>query len=373
MQHVHRISALVALALAVGCASAPAPRVEVRWPPEPDPARIRFDRTIISGADVEASSWTSFQRTLFGTSPVGIVQPTSLAMSPDGSRLFMTDQTSGQVLWFDFKLKQAEVFAPVFAFSQPFGLALDSEGNVYVSEPAARRVRAFTRDGRLIREFGREAERPTGLAIDPKRQLIYVADGSSGASQNHRVLVYSLAGKLLRTIGTRGSEPGQFNFPSYLAVGADGQLFVTDTLNFRIQVFDPEGTLIRFFGEAGEALGTFSRPKGVALDKRGIVYVVDSGAARVQMFDDQNRLLMAFGGAAALLEYFERPAPIAIDPAGRYIYVGEQSAQFPRINVYEFLEAAEPVSAPVAPTGPVQPDPTAPPTQPVTPETPPAR
>jgi DNA-binding beta-propeller fold protein YncE len=347
----------LAVALVAGCASGPAKKPEVRWPSEPDPARIRFVKAITSGADVETSTWSSFQRSLFGTSPLGFRQPTSLALTPDGSRLFMTDQTTGQVLFFDFKLGKAAVFAPEFGLSQPFGVALDEAGNVYVSEPPARRVRAFSPTGQLLREFGGEAERPTGLAIDQKRQLIYVADGSSTASKNHRVLVYGLAGKLLRTIGTRGTDPGQFNFPSYLALDREGQLFVVDTLNFRVQVFDPEGNLVRFFGEAGETLGTMARPKGVAIDRRGIVYVVDSEAAHVQMFDDKNRLLMAFGGAANLLEYFEQPGPIAVDRAGKFVYVGDQSPTFPRVNVYEFLEVTEPAVSPAAPSAaPARPD-----------------
>jgi DNA-binding beta-propeller fold protein YncE len=340
----------LAILLAAGCATTP-PKVEVRWPPEPDPARIRFVKAITSGADVETSKWPGVQRALLGTTAVAFQQPTSLAVTPDGSRLYMTDQSTGQVLWFDFKLGRAERFVPEVGLSQPFGLALDQDSNVYVSEPPARRVRVFSPEGQLLREFGGEAERPTGLAVDQRRQLVYVSDGSFPSSQNHRVLVYSQQGKLLRTIGTRGETPGQFNFPAHLAVDPNGNLFVVDTLNFRIQVFDPEGNLVRYFGEPGETMGKFARPKGLAIDRRGIVYVVDGEQALVQMFDEQNRLLMAFGGKTMMLEYLDVPAPIAIDPAGRYIYIGDQSHTLPRINVYEFLEVAEPGPAPAGPAG----------------------
>jgi DNA-binding beta-propeller fold protein YncE len=344
MKLARRTAPLLAIALAAGCATPPR-GVKVRWPPEPDVARVRFVKTITSGADVETSSWPGFQRSLLGTAPVTFRQPTGLALTPDGSRIYMTDQSLGQVVWFDFKLGKADRLAGDFGFAQPFGVALDGSGNIYVSEPPARRVRAFSPDGRLLREFGGEAERPTGLAIDAKRQLVYVSDGSFPTSQNHRVLVYSLQGKLLRTIGTRGSNPGQFNFPAHLSVDKAGNLFVVDTLNFRVQVFDPEGNLFRFFGEAGEGLGKFARPKGVAIDKRGIVYVVDTEMANVQMFNDKSQLLMVFGGKANMLEYMDLPGPVAVDPAGKFIYVGEQSNQLPRINVYEFLEVAEPAPA----------------------------
>jgi DNA-binding beta-propeller fold protein YncE len=350
MKLAFRSAALLAVALASGCAT-PSKGAKVRWPPEPDVARIRFVRSITSGADVETSNWPGFQRSLLGTSPVTFRQPTALAVSADGSRLYVTDQSLGQVIWFDFKLGRADRLAGDFGFAQPFGVALDGAGNVYVSEPPARRVRAFSPEGRLLLEFGGEAERPTGLAIDARRQLVYVADGSFPTSQNHRVLVYSLQGKLLRTIGTRGSNPGQFNFPAHLTVDGAGNLYVVDVLNFRVQVFAPDGNLLRFFGEAGESLGKFARPKGVAVDKRGIVYIVDGDASYVQMFDEQSRLLMAFGGKANMLEYFDLPGPVAVDPAGKYIYVGEQSNQLPRINVYEFLDVAEPAAPAQAPAG----------------------
>ena len=342
MPQAIRLAIPFAVALTAACAGAPAKRAEVRWPAAPDPARIRFVRSISTGADVETSGFQAFQRSLLGTRPVSFQQPSALALTPDGQRLYVTDQTLGQVLWFDFKLGEAKAFAPATGFSQPMGVALDGAGNVYVSEPPRRRVRVFSPEGQILREFGGEAERPTGLAVDARRQLVYLADSSFQASQNHRILVYSQQGKLLRTIGARGSAPGQFNFPAYLALDPQGNLYVSDVLNFRIQVFDPEGNLIRFFGEAGETIGTFARPKGVAVDRRGITYVVDTDNASVQLFDDKNRLLMYFGGRADLLEYFSQPGPIAIDQAGRLIYVGDQSVNFPRINVYEFLEAAEP-------------------------------
>jgi DNA-binding beta-propeller fold protein YncE len=295
------------------------------------------------------------QRALLGTSPITFRQPTALAVTPDGSRLYMTDQSLGQVIWFDFKLGKADRLAGDFGFAQPFGVALDGAGNVYVSEPPARRVRVFSAAGVLLREFGGEAERPTGLAVDGTRQLVYVSDGSFPTSQNHRVLVYSLQGVLLRTIGTRGSAAGQFNFPAHLTLDKDGNLFVVDTLNFRVQVFDPEGKIIRMFGEAGEGLGKFARPKGVAVDKRGIVYIADTEMANVQMFNEQSQLLMAFGGKANMLEYFDLPGPVVVEPAGRFIYVGEQGNQLPRINVYEFLDVAEPTPAKAPASGAADP------------------
>ena len=342
-----RVAAAVLLILSSACAAAPVKGMKVRWPPEPDPARIRFVQAITSGADIEKTGWGGVQRGLLGTQAITFEQPSSFAFSPDGQLLYMTDQPRGQVVRFDFAQGKADQFASDIGMAQPFGVAVDDLGNVYVSEPPARRVRVFSPTGMLLRELGGEADRPTALALDRRRQLLYVTDGSFPSSDKHRVLVYSLAGKLQRTIGTRGTAPGQLNFPGYLALDQEGNLYVSDTLNSRIQVFDPEGNLIRFFGEPGTGLGQLARPKGVAVDPRGIVYVVDGENATVQLFNDKSQLLMYFAGRAQLLEYLDMPGPIAIHPDGRRIFVGEQSFQLPRVNVYEFIDV--PAQAPVPP------------------------
>ena len=254
-------------------------------------------------------------------------QPTSLALTADGQRLYMTDQSMGQVIWFDFKLGQAGRIASDVGFAQPFGVAL---------EPSRQRLRqrapgapgAGLQPGRpappRVRRRGGAADR-SGHRRRSGSWSTWL-DGSFPTSQNHRVLVYSLQGKLLRTIGTRGTAPGQFNFPAHLTVDRDGNLFVVDTLNFRVQVFDPEGNVFRFFGEAGESLGKFARPKGVAVDRRGIVYVVDAEMANVQMFNDRSQLLMSFGGKINMLEYFDYPGPDRRRP-GRQVHLRRRPEQ----------------------------------------------
>src|SRR5262249_58756503 len=97
-----------------------------------------------------------------------------------------------------------------------------------------------------------ELETPSGLAIDRGRSLLYVAD-----AKKHQVLCYAAGdGALVRAIGKRGIDAGEFNFPTNLSVDSNGRLYVTDTLNFRVQVFDGSGSFVSSIGTRATAPGT---------------------------------------------------------------------------------------------------------------------
>jgi sugar lactone lactonase YvrE len=199
-------------------------------------------------------------------------------------------------------------------------------------------------------------ERPTGLAIDRARGILYVADTSRVTSENHRIFAYTLEGRLVREIGHgRGAEEGQFNFPSYLALDEAGNLYVNDAMNFRIQVFDPEGKLLRSYGETGDTIGSLARTKGLAFDSFGNLYVADGEHSVVQIFNKDFQALMYFGGKAAIVEHFDIPSAIAIDRRRNRIYVANEIQA--RINVYDLVnttasdslhEAASASAAPAA-------------------------
>ena len=102
-------------------------------------------------------------------------------------------------------------------------------------------------------------------------------------------------GSTVRTIGKRGGEPGEFNFPTNLFVDTQGRLYVADTLNFRIQIFDPDGKLLSAFGTLGDTPGSLNRPKGVGVDSEGHIYVADTSFNNFQIFDQNGQLLLFVG------------------------------------------------------------------------------
>src|SRR5205807_7758485 len=100
--------------------------------------------------------------------------------------------------------------------------------------------------------------------------------------------------ELLARIGSRGTEPGQFNYPTNVALDSHGRIYVSDSLNFRIQQFGPDFAPIRQIGRKGDLPGYFGQPKGIAIDSQDHLYVLDAHFEAVQVFDAMGQLLMDF-------------------------------------------------------------------------------
>lgn len=344
---------LLAAVIVPGCASlrsSSAPVMALVWPEPPETARIKFVGVLRTQRDLGRTVEEAVKEALLGPLqlPDALQQPMGLAVSPDGQRLYVSDYAKPDVLVFDFAARTVKPLwqATLSGFQAPMGLAVDRQGRIYVVDSAARSIRVFAPDGAVERVITHEQlERPTGIAVDEARGRIYVADSASTKSTNHVIRIFDTAGTYLRALGSQGSEAGQFMFPTYLALDADGNLYVTDTLNARVQVFDPDGRHLKTFGEHGDAWGMFDKPKGVALDGFGNVYVVDSSWSNVQIFNPQGQVLLFFGGRGAYPGLLSNPTGIAIDRHNR-IYVAD--AFNGRICMYDLVNTTAEDSLPAA-------------------------
>ena len=329
------------LVLISGCATAP-PNEQVRlvWPPPPLTARIEFLRSVVSDQDL--SQDTTFSQSLLNflggekPAPNRIVEPMGLAISDDGQRLYVSDFALLSVFVFDFPQKKFTKIGSEEKLARPVGIALDAQEHLYVVEQDKKGISVFDRQGKSIQFItDPSVERPTGIALDRERGKIYLADTSHTKSTAHVVKVFNLRGELIGTVGhDKGSEAGEFLFPTYPAVDTQGNLYVTDTLNSRVQVFDPDCKYLKTVGSRGSAWGMFDKPKGVALDSFGNLYVADSGWSNVQIFNQKGDVLLFFGGRGPLPGMLKNPTDITIDKQNR-IYVADYLNH--RVEVYQLV------------------------------------
>jgi DNA-binding beta-propeller fold protein YncE len=336
-----KVGMIVSLGLLVvmaGCAMIEKPRFrELVWPEPPLSPRIKFVGVLQSQDDLGKSAGQLFTEALLGAKKqLSLQQPMGVAPSRDGKRLYVTDYAQPAVFVFDFAENRVSLLgSEAHGFKSPIGITTDDKDNVYVVDSEPKLIRVFDRSGRFIRNITHDSlERPTGIAVDSKRGRIYVADSSRRRSDNHVVHTFSMDGDYLKALGGKGNEEGKFAFPAYLAVDANGNLYVSDTLNARVQAFDPEGRYLKTFGQRGDTFGMFDKPKGVALDSFGNVYVVDSSWSHIQIFNQRRDVLLFFGGRGHIPGLLSNPTGIAIDQKNR-IYVANAFNR--RVEIYQLI------------------------------------
>lgn len=209
-------------------------------------------------------------------------------------------------------------------FSAPYGIAVDSNGNVYVVDNINRRVQKFNSSGTYITKWGSSGSgdgqflNPTGIAID-SADNVYVVD-----SNNHRIQKFNTSGTYITKWGSSGSGNGQLNSPTGIATDSAGNVYVADSGNFRVQKFNSSGTYITKWGTVGSSDGQFSNVSNLAVDSANNVYVSDATAHRIQKFNSSGTYITKWGYYGVSIPYglMQNPVGIAVD-ASDNVYVAE--------------------------------------------------
>ena len=214
---------------------------------------------------------------------------TGLAID-DADTLFVADSDLRHVLVFD---KEHKVVAAISqGLLMPGGLAIDNENRfLYVADTGLDQVLVFDADPpyKLIRALGTKSgkhdlttpgdfSQPTNVAVDSEGNL-YVSD-----TWNDRIQEFDADGKFIRTFGKAGDGPGYFARPKGIAVDSDGHVWVADSMQDRVQVFTPEGHLLIYMGGHGLLPGQFSALTGLTIDKDNRVLTSEQYPGRVQIF-----------------------------------------------------------------------------------------
>ena len=248
-------------------------------------------------------------------------------------------------------------------FNEPYGIAVDNAGNIYVADRHNHCVRRINGNSGIVDTFagdgssgfggdGGAASRagmvePNGLALDPAQTRLYVADVA-----DHRVRVVDLASGLIWTFaGTGEAEHSGDGGPVAAAgiygaravkVAADGTVYILERQGSTLRAVDPHSGIITtlagtgeraYGGDDGPALAaSFDAPKELAIDREGNLLIVDTENHAIRRVDIRTGTVATIAGsgrqggdgdggpARAAALYRPHGAAVAADGS---IYIGD--------------------------------------------------
>ena len=215
--------------------------------------------------------------------------------------------------------------------SQAYGVGVDPQGNVWVSD-ARDRFHIVASDGTFLEVWGAEGSGEGQFEFTSSDASVYrgygdVAFAPDGTfyvadTGNSRIQRFAPDRAFLTSWGSKGTGDGQFLAPSGIAIGPDGTIYVSDEGRDDIQRFDGDGRFLDTIGAAGQEPGFFNTPAGLAVARTGDVYVADYGNRRIQRFTATGELVAAWGSAGSAPGQFNNPNDVAVDASGQ-VYVAD--------------------------------------------------
>lgn len=314
----------------------------------------------------------------------GVDAPVSVALSPDGERLYVAE-SGGQrlVKIFDRQGQLLGSFGPAGTDSanrEPKYLAVAPSGQVLLVDRTANAIHIFDADGRHLDAIvaanltltrflseslqgafsqqtafrydginrlvyytqpggaelalplppSAEAWAPMGVRFDAAGNLL-ITEISAGQHRVRRIASADFAGDLSSfnprtdTFGSQGNGPGQFEFPQVAVRDSRGNFYVADGNNFRISLWNANMRYESFFA-FGYQEGGLNLPRGMWIDARDRLYVADAVGAYVRVYDvsvNPPSFLFNFGDYGIGGGQFVYPMDVTLDASGR-LYIADR-------------------------------------------------
>lgn len=278
------------------------------------PAFFSFTRTAYGATPSEPAKRSFHYAAQFGNDE--LKEPAFLACDGNG-RLYVVDMRGNAVVTFTAEgafLRRWEIRCGDEAV-KPSALALDGRGALLIADARRGCILKLSPSGELLASFypGEEnADNPalvTGIAVTAGGEL-FLADQSGECIYRHNRL-----GDFRQALELTGEAS-----PGAMAMDSSGRLFVAHRWHDFIGVYSTRGRLVRSIGKKGSGDGLFREPAGLAF-RRGVLYVADSRNHRVQIFDGEGRFLGKFGRPGFRAGEFENPVAVAALPSGNLCVV----------------------------------------------------
>jgi uncharacterized protein (TIGR03437 family) len=296
-------------------------------------------------------------------------EPQGVAVDPSGN-LYISEYGDNQIRKVTNDVISTVAGTNVFGFSgdggvatkaeiaSPWGIAVDSGGNVYVADLWNYRIRKISSSGTMTTVAGNgvfsysgdgaaavksELNGPQGVAIDGAGNL-YIADTQNSVVRkvDSNGVITTFAGTGVAGSNGDGGQAAaaQLSKPQGLAVDAAGNLYIADTQNNRVRVVTADGSISPFAGNGNggysgdggpAASAQLNQPYGLAFDAAGSLYVADFNNSRVRKVTSDGNISTVAGnggtsfngdGGQAVSSPLNRPQSVAVDSAGN-LYIAD--------------------------------------------------
>ncbi|XP_077987683.1 tripartite motif-containing protein 2-like [Glandiceps talaboti] len=240
-------------------------------------------------------------------------EPWGVAVSPNTSDVVVADSGNNRIQVFHKAghFKREVRFHGFEKKFDPLDVAVTHDDKIVISDYANKQIIVCDIGGSLIRAFGSDMMKwPWGVAVNSYGD-IHVVD-----YEDHCLRIFDCDGIHIKTIGCKGHQPGQFRNPLCVAINSKNDIIVSDRENSRIQIFDEDGNLLYIFKSPGEEEGQFKYPTGVAVDAHDNIIICDDWNNRVQMFRADGTFVCRIDSDGDGLRY---PDGVAVTPDERVV------------------------------------------------------